>query len=216
MARGFDLLAPHYRWMEWALAGPKLQACRTMFLDEIAGARNVLLLGEGNGRFLCELLRRNREAKVTCVDASAGMQRVARQRVQRIGCDVTRVRFLHADVLACDLSDDCYDAIGTHFFLDCFPPEQLERVTRRVSDWAAPGASWILSDFRRPERGAKRWRAEMILGLMYWFFRAATRLPARRLTDPRVYLERSGFHVAKRAEREWGLLYSEVWRKQDH
>src|SRR5439155_22241467 len=31
----FDTLAPHYRWMEFILAGKKLQRCRTAFLDEI-------------------------------------------------------------------------------------------------------------------------------------------------------------------------------------
>ena len=33
IARSFDLLAPHYRWMEFVLAGRKLQECRTVFLQ---------------------------------------------------------------------------------------------------------------------------------------------------------------------------------------
>ena len=44
----FDLLAPHYRWMEFILAGEKLQRCRTAFLDELPAARNILLVGEEN------------------------------------------------------------------------------------------------------------------------------------------------------------------------
>ncbi|HXC98086.1 MAG TPA: hypothetical protein VN048_02010, partial [Verrucomicrobiae bacterium] len=35
----FDLLAPHYRWMEWLLAGPKLHRCRTAFLPAIPPPR---------------------------------------------------------------------------------------------------------------------------------------------------------------------------------
>jgi hypothetical protein len=54
----FDRLAPHYRWLEWVLAGRKLQRCRTAFLDEIGRADATLLVGEGNGRFLGELLKR--------------------------------------------------------------------------------------------------------------------------------------------------------------
>ena len=46
----FDTLAPHYRWMEWILAGNKLQKARTRWLREIAGARRVLLVGEGSAR----------------------------------------------------------------------------------------------------------------------------------------------------------------------
>ena len=52
----FDHLAPHYRWMEWLLAGSKPQRCRTTFLDTLPTARHALLLGEGNGRFLREFL----------------------------------------------------------------------------------------------------------------------------------------------------------------
>jgi ubiquinone/menaquinone biosynthesis C-methylase UbiE len=161
IARGFDLLAPHYRWMELVLAGRKLQACRTRFIDELANAKEVLLLGEGNGRFLCEVLRRNAAARVVCVDASAGMQAAARKAMARARCDAARVKFVHADVLACDLPARAYDGIVTHFFLDCFPPEELGRVVQRIGGWAAPGARWIVSDFRRPERGARKrfWRS---------------------------------------------------------
>src|SRR6202008_2184922 len=79
---GFDLLAPHYRWMEWMLAGPKLQRCRTAFLHAIPSPQSVLLLGEGNGRLLVELLRRYPGAQVTCVDASARMLGCARARLR--------------------------------------------------------------------------------------------------------------------------------------
>jgi SAM-dependent methyltransferase len=213
IARGFDLLAPHYRWMELVLAGRKLQACRTRFIDELASAKEVLLLGEGNGRFLCELLRRNAGARVVCVDASARMHAAARNALARAGCDATRVRFVHGDVLACDLPARAYEGIVTNFFLDCFPPEELGRVVQRIATWAGPGARWIISDFRRPERGVKRWRAEAILAVMYLFFRVATRLPARRLTEPKQFLKANGFRLVRQEEREWGLLYSEVWKK---
>jgi ubiquinone/menaquinone biosynthesis C-methylase UbiE len=216
IARSFDLLAPHYRWMEFVLAGGKLQGCRTMFLDEFARANNVLLLGEGNGRFLTELLRRNSTVNVTCVDASAAMQRTARSRLARKGFGTRRVAFVHSDVLACEFPASAFDAIAANFFLDCFPPEELERVVHRMSEWAAPEARLIVSDFQRPENGIKRWRANAILAVMYLFFRIATGLPARRLTAPEGFLKRSGFHLAKRNEREWGLLYSELWRKKDH
>ena len=171
----------------------------------------MLLLGEGNGRFLHELLRRNSAGNVTCVDASAGMHAAAQRRLQRAGCDTARVSFLHADALACDLPNGAFDAVVTNFFLDCFPPAQLERVIHRIADWAAPQARWVVSDFQSTGRGARRWRANLILAVMYLFFQAATRLPARSLTDPRPFLMRHGFLLAQRHEREWGLLYSELW-----
>ena len=73
----FELLAPHYRWLEWVLAGNTLQRCRTAWLDRVASAPAVLLLGEGNGRFLAECRRRLPQARITCVDASGRMLRLA-------------------------------------------------------------------------------------------------------------------------------------------
>src|SRR5687768_4095337 len=77
----FDRLAPHYRWLEWILAGPKLQRCRTAFLPVITPPRHALLIGEGNGRFLVELLRAHPCVRVLCVDASARMLECARARL---------------------------------------------------------------------------------------------------------------------------------------
>src|ERR1044071_8046631 len=88
-AMSFDALAPHYRWMEFMLAGEKLQRCRTAFLNEIRGAWNILLLGEGPGRCLLECVRRFANARITCVDASGPMLTQARRRLegQRPGTD---------------------------------------------------------------------------------------------------------------------------------
>src|SRR5258708_18551693 len=95
----FDRLAPHYRWMEWLLAGRKLQRCRTAYLRRIDCPREVLLLGEGNGRFLEALLLAHPRARVTCVDASAAMLDRARHRAAASGCGVSAVTFVHAAVL---------------------------------------------------------------------------------------------------------------------
>ena len=74
----FDPLARHYRWMEPLLAGNKLQRCRAAFLDHVRDAQNVLIAGEGNGRFFVECRRKLPSAQITLVDASARMLAEAR------------------------------------------------------------------------------------------------------------------------------------------
>ncbi len=74
----FDRLAPWYRWMELLCAGQKLQRGRIAFLGQIPPPRHILLPGEGHGRTLRECRRRFPEARITCVDASAGMIAQAR------------------------------------------------------------------------------------------------------------------------------------------
>jgi ubiquinone/menaquinone biosynthesis C-methylase UbiE len=206
----FDWLAPHYRWMEWLLAGPKLQRCRAAFLSEIVAPRRALIVGQGHGPFLGELLRAHPNVHCTCIDASERMLKVAQARLQESGFGGSRAQFIHADILEWETAGT-YDLIATHFVLDCFSPEQLDRVLTKLSAMAAPGANLLLADFQEPATGFAKWRARAILEMMYLFFRWATALPASKLTAPDTFLTRSGFSLQKRQTFEWGLLHSDLW-----
>lgn len=199
--------------MEWLLAGDKLQKCRVQFLPEISKAKKILLLGEGHGRFLTELLRINPGAQITCMDSSAKMLAVSRDTLRRSGLDASTVQFVHAHVLESDLPSGPYDAAVTHFFLDCFTPSQQKELVGKVAANIAPAGAWLLADFRQPEHGLQRWRAAIILKLMYFFFRVVTGLPARTLTEPDPYLQENSFTLIDRRLSEWGLLHSDLWRR---
>jgi len=207
----FDVLAPHYRWMELVLAGEKLQRCRTAFLDHVAEANNVLILGEGNGRFLRECRRKLPTANITCVDASTRMLALARR--QASGQGDGKMDFIHADALTWSPSDNGFDLIVTHFFLDCFRHEQLEALIAKLARAAAPESGWLLADFQSAAHGFRRYRSRLILWVMYRFFRVVTRLPATALVSPDIFLEQNGFKLRERAVREWGLLHSDWWQR---
>lgn len=208
----FDRLAPHYGWMETVLAGRRLQRCRTTWLAALAGRRHLLVAGVGHGPALADMLRAHPALRITCVDASAGMLREARRRAHRAGADLARVAFVHARLPGWQPTEK-FDAVATHFFLDCFPPDTLAAVVRTLAQAATPDASWIVSDFAVPARGLRRWRARAVHALMYRFFRVATRLPARRLTAPDHLLERAGFRLRGRRHSEWGLLQADLWQR---
>lgn len=205
----FDTLAPGYHAMERLLAGKKLHQCRTAFLDDFQDARSILLLGEGHGRFVRELLKTDRNRSILCVDGSRGMIEVARK---RIGAD-PRVSFVHCDVFAFDPGTE-FDAIATHFFLDCFTREQLEKLIPKIASWIGQKGIWHVADFQIPAPLFRRIRAKMVLALAYGFFRVATRLPARAIAPPQKLLSASGMLQSARQEFNFGLLYSELWRKQ--
>ena len=209
----FDRLAPHYRWMEWLLAGGKLQRCRTAFIRQIPAPRHVLMLGEGNGRCLVELLRAHPAASIVCVDASARMLSCAHARVRAHGFGEARIEFIHADVLCWQPPVEQFDLLVSHFFLDCFTAEQLAALVPRLAAAAAPDARWLLADFSEPPSGLAKWRARWILRAMYFFFRRVAGLSASHLTPPDAFLERGGFSLCERRLSEWGLLHSDVWRR---
>ncbi len=207
----FDRLAAHYRWMEWLLAGRKLQRCRTAFLRRIEPPREVLLLGEGNGRFLAALLAEHPRARVTCVDASAAMLARARARISGDGWSISNVSFVHADVLEWSPARSRFDLIVSHFFLDCFQREQIDRIVEKVAPSATAGAQWLHADFREPASGLAGARARWILRSLYAFFRRVTGLSGSRIIPPENFLPPHGFRLRERVLSEWGLLHADWW-----
>ncbi len=200
--------------MEFVLAGEKLQDCRTAFLDRVAHAKKVLILGEGNGRFLRECRLRLPKAQIMCVDASAQMLASARKRANIPGHNSDDIKFIHADALTWAPAESDIDLFVTHFFLDCFRPEQLKLLIAKLTSVAAPRANWLLADFQAAASGLQRQRSRIILWMMYRFFRVATRLPAKRLTPPDALLEAHGFELRERRESDWGLLHSDWWQRK--
>ncbi|MEO8097317.1 MAG: class I SAM-dependent methyltransferase [Acidobacteriota bacterium] len=207
-----DAIARHYAWIEFAAFGKTLQRCRFHFLDQLTDTRRALVLGDGDGRFLVELLRACPQVSVDYVDRSAAMLALARQRA---GSD--RVRYHHADVLTEALpgveSGAEYDLVVTHFFLDCFAAHELASVIRRVGSVAAKDARWVISEFRIPPGRLFAIFARRFIGLMYAFFRWATGLRTTELSDHRPLLTGAGFVLRLQTERAGGLLASELWQR---
>jgi ubiquinone/menaquinone biosynthesis C-methylase UbiE len=208
----FDRLAPHYNWMESVLAGSRLQRCRTTWIARLAGCRCLLVAGVGHGPALAAVLRAHSQLRITCVDASAAMLSQAERNARKAGADLSRLAFVHATLPNWQPAER-FDAIATHFFLDCFDADQLPGVVAALAALATPDARWIISDFTVPERGLGRIRARLVHALMYAFFRVATRLPARRLTDPAEFLRAAGFTLRGRRTAEWGLLQADWWER---
>lgn len=207
----FDTLAPYYRSMEFVMAGGLLQRCRTSFLAETANSRRALLLGEGPGRFLVELLWSNPRVEVTCVERSPRMIEEARCRLGE--SELARVQFVQADALTWRPPDKQYDLVVTNFFLDCFRPEELAALVSKIAANATADALWLLADFREPESGWRRWRGRAVLALMYGFFRVAAGLSASRLTPPDGFLEAGGFRLAARRLANFGLAHADLWQR---
>lgn len=209
----FDRLAPHYSRLEILFAGRLMQRCRTVFLAEAKNCREALLVGEGAGKFLVELLRAQPQIRVTCLEASAGMIRQMQKRLDREGLDGSRVEFKQMDVLDWEPPREKYDLVATNFFLDCFRAGQLQRLVPLLAQSATREAIWLLADFRLPERGWQRWRAGVILAALYGGFKVATALSANWLTPPDRFLTEAGFVLVERREMNFGLVHADRWRR---
>ena len=215
-----DPIARVYRWLEYVSFGRALQRRRQAFLPQVAGARRVLMLGDGDGRFLAAFLRHNSPAEVDSVDSSARMLALARARVVRcIGAEAAerQVRFHHADASAWRAAEGVgYDRIVAPFFLDCFAENELAGIVASAAGAAAPEARWLVSEFRQPANGPAAWRARAWLRCLYAAFAWSTGLKVRHLPNYRQHLEAHGFVLERQAITEWGLLTSELWTRKQH
>jgi ubiquinone/menaquinone biosynthesis C-methylase UbiE len=195
-----DSIARSYRWLEYAGFGGALERCRSAFLADVADARRVLLLGEGDGRFLGKLVEQNRGASYDYVDLSGRMLELARSRAG------DAVAYRQGDALTIPLPERKYDLIVTHFFLDCFAEPELTHLIQRLACSARPDARWLVSEFRQHSAWARA-----LVGMLYWFFRVTTGLKTARLADHRPLFARCGFRLARERRLRGGLLASELW-----
>jgi ubiquinone/menaquinone biosynthesis C-methylase UbiE len=210
----FDSLAPFYHALEWIAFGDALQHCRTACLGEISQPRRALLLGEGNGRFLSQLLKVHPEVEVDYLDSSARMLQLAKRRLERTRSEsVGRVRFLKEEIASWNAPIERYDLVVTHFVFDCFPEAELKAIIKKLGRAATPDASWLLADFSLPAKGLARVNAAVWLSAMYAFFRLTTHINARELVDPTPVIRAENFVLCRRYDSNRGLLKSELWRR---
>lgn len=208
-----DGIAPWYRWLEYVTFGAALQRRRLEYIHEITNAQKVLILGDGDGRFTAEFLKRNQAALVDSIDISPGMARLAERRIRRTECRGERVRLFVADALKLELQGH-YDLVVTHFFLDCFTTENAEELVKRVCDAACSGAKWIVSEFRVPRGGFRRLAAVLLIRALYLCFRILTGLRTKWLPNHAMALECGGFRRVRQKTGLGGLLVSELWEKE--
>jgi Methyltransferase domain len=209
----FDRLAAHYHWLEKLFAGGLMQRCRTTFLARTKNCRRALLVGEGTGIFLVELLRCNPQIQVTCVERCKGMIEQTRQRVTRERLNCARVQFKQMDALDWMPPSEKFDLVVTNFFLDCFRAGQLQKLVPLLAESTTAEAVWLLADFRVPESGWQRWRAKIILAMLYTSFKLTTSLSASWLTPPDNFLTNAGFKLVDRRFASFGFAHSDFWQR---
>jgi ubiquinone/menaquinone biosynthesis C-methylase UbiE len=199
----FDRVAPYYRLLETIAFGQALQRARVYWIDKVSAPKRALIVGEGNGRFLCELLRIYPNVTVDCIDASKEMLKLSRARVLATRPEsLAQVCFLHQDILNWSPRDS-YDLLVTHFFLDCFRRNEMKTIIDKLACSAMPSAAWLLADFTPPTGGIfVRIHSKLLVRTMYLFFRLAAGITATDLVDPTPYLQANGFvHASRRLSR---------------
>jgi ubiquinone/menaquinone biosynthesis C-methylase UbiE len=210
----FDRIAAIYQWAEYLSLGPLLQRARNYFLPQLGDVRRALLLGDGDGRFLEQLLLRNPNCEAVAVDTSAAMLEHLRRRCQRSVPDAAaRLRTVQQSALTMDAAP-MTDLVVTHFVLDCFSQSEVDALTAHLAAQLAPGALWLVSDFAMPRSCVLRPFAAIYIRLLYAVFRVLTGLKVARLPDAEAALRCAGLTRVYRHSLLGGLIYTELWRRE--
>jgi trans-aconitate methyltransferase len=210
----FDRIAAIYRWAEYISLGPLLQRTRTGLLDQLNNPRHALVLGDGDGRFLEQLLLRYPQCTAVAADISAAMlDKLRRRCLHSVPNAATRLTTLQRSALEID-PPPANDLIVTHFLLDCFSQSDVDALITRIASQLAPGTLWLVSDFALPDNRLLRPFARLYIASLYAAFRLLTGLRVRQLPDTQSALQRNGMRRITCVTLLGGLLYTELWQRE--
>jgi tRNA (cmo5U34)-methyltransferase len=179
---GFDSIAKYYDRLARIVFGKSLVIAQTHFLDRIPPASNVLVIGGGTGWWLKEFLQSNPYCRISYVEESEEMLKLAREVT---GGD-SRISFrLGNEDSITERSE--FDAIILFCFVDIFSEPDLKNVVEKIKVSAKPNALWLVTDFIE----SKKWHS-IILFIMYRFFKLTTGLKNQRLPDWNQVLLQTG------------------------
>jgi ubiquinone/menaquinone biosynthesis C-methylase UbiE len=207
----FDLVASFYPLLERLVFGSKLSHARRSFISRVAGGRRILLIGEGNGRFLFEVVKQTSSASITVVDSSTRMLAAASRRIATVDCS-SRIELIHSDFLEWRAAVGSYDRIVTHFFLDLFPPDRIRRVVEKISQLAMEDCLWINVDFTFENHSLPQ---KFLMWAQYRFFRIFARIEVSRLFDARTLIQNANWEVLEMRLLDSGLISASLLSRKE-
>jgi len=209
----FCRFARAYNFLEKLVFKDALEKTRFACLDSIAEAKRILLLGEGDGRFLAKLTSINPDCLVTVLDASPIMLALAKTRVS--AKFQGEVHFCKEDATKFRFPFERFDAVVSHFFLDCFTEKTLSALLEKFSSTLRPNGKWLIADFVEPSPKTLHFLPQFFcLRILYAFFRLTCGIEARSVVSPHKILRTHGMCESRCISFSNGLLTSLVFIKQ--
>ena len=207
----FDFIADLYPVLEQLVFGSTLSQSRRFFAPRVAEGNNVLLIGEGNGRFLFEIVKQTSSSTFTVVDSSARMLAAAARRIATID-RCPEVEFFHADIVEWRSPVAHYDRIVTHFLLDLYRPNSIRRIVNKISRLSTDETLWINVDFTAANQLL---RQKLLMWAQYRFFRVCAGIEASRLFESLPYIRRAGWEILEARSLESGWISAHLMSRQN-
>ena len=182
----FDRIAGFYDELAALIFGKTWKKIQLAPVACLNRHKNVLIVGGGTGTILPHL---DQEMCLTYVELSEKMIRTAQKRDHP-----TQIEFVHEDFVTWS-PDTRYDAILMPFFLDCFDEDKLRIVIEKTRELLRPRGQLHVIEFHRSSE-----LKNLLVKVMYLFFRMVTQMNGNRLLDVNSELLVSGFKLEKNVQ----------------
>ena len=180
LKQGFNFLSRFYDHLLLFTSGKIIVKSQVSQIKNLPYCSKALLIGEGTGSFLKELATSGKALHIVYLDISEGMCQLAQKKL-KITNHATQIEYRIGsfEQLA---EGEYFDLISTNYFLDVFTPEQLDVYIPLLSSHLKKDGIWYCTDFYKPSKlRVKDYLFKPILSVLYLFFRAICRLPAKKL-----------------------------------
>ncbi|MEQ8425524.1 MAG: class I SAM-dependent methyltransferase, partial [Cyclobacteriaceae bacterium] len=137
----FDRLAPYYDVLANLAFGGAISRSHKQNFHLISNGATVLILGGGSGKWLRDFLNIHPSAKIYFIEASKKMLERAIGRSQ----NNQQITFIHGT--EDDVPSIRFDVVITHFFLDMYSADQLEKLIGKIRYLLERKGVWLVSDF---------------------------------------------------------------------
>lgn len=187
MKKGYDAIASIYDRLAKLIFGKSIRQSQTVFFNDLQDCNSVLVIGGGTGQWLNRLIREFPHLKITFVDSSSEMIRLAKAKLKT----KEDVRFIYGTIDSIAINEK-FDAVLLFFFLDLFSEEELPDVLSSIHTRMSVNSIWLVTDFVNHAR----WQ-NVFLKVMYLFFGQFTGLKTKQLPDWKSNLELKGLTKIK-------------------
>ena len=211
----FNRVANSYQWMEKIVFRNDLEKARNFHVSLVRDAESILLLGDGDGKFLEKIFEIGTDAQILSVDSSSEMIRLSQSKIHKTGLDV---RYVCQDLKYFEFTENFKpDLIFAHFFLDCFTENEVILIVNRLSKWCPKSTKLVISDFFLPRKGSFSGIYRNILTyIMIRFFRLFCRISAKKLPNIPKIMRSTGWTCTAHKSLKDGFINSWVWEVEGY
>lgn len=206
----YDRLAPYYDFLARIIFGKSLLQAKSHCLDFLPQGAKILLIGGGTGQILPAILEGDRQAHVVYLEKSSKMMAFARRRLEQ--SMIRRVSFIEGDESKLPAVEK-FDVVITNFFLDQFMEDRLEVLINLLFDRLNTTGLWLFTDFQLQKGQAHYWWQNLLVKIMFAFFKITTNLETNRLPEFDHFFQDQNLQLVEEKYFFKKLIVSRAYRK---